>query len=122
MIKGSKESFVKSVPSNEAVCTNCKTEGTMNYNLFYKYYHVFFIPVFPYSKSGTLECSACKEQLSPYKLSKATRNEYEKVKKGLWPPVWHFSGIALLAIIFYLVSLSEAEQAKTTRVILQSLR
>jgi hypothetical protein len=79
------------------ICANCGTQHTMDAHIFQKYFHFFFIPLFPIKKTGTSLCTHCKQVLRQREMPRELKRSFDKVKRQIPMPVWTWAGVALLA-------------------------
>ncbi len=90
---------------DHCTCPNCRVTGTHTVTTLGRYVHLFFIPVFPLTKTRSIECDHCKKTFAQEDL---TDEMQEKLQRGLqvYPgkrPIWHGCG-CLLIIGFILTS------------------
>ncbi|MFM7022210.1 MAG: zinc-ribbon domain-containing protein [Flavobacteriales bacterium] len=78
-------------------CPDCGTKNCIDVTIYQRYYHFFFIPVFPVWKSGEIVCSVCGAQYKSKKLSGDLKLSYENVKRQSILPKYMFSGV----IVFF---------------------
>src|SRR6266496_1030346 len=93
------------------VCANCgKEEHAMSGVL--RYFHIFWIPIFPTMKQPVLECLNCKKVLTGKDVpERARRDIAEKVfTRGRVLPL--FTGLALVCVFAVFVAFGAAEQSK----------
>jgi hypothetical protein len=79
-------------------CPNCGTKNSVQMFVFQKFAHVFWIPMFPMSKTVVTECSHCKQVLRKEEFPPRFRDSYEILKSKSKTPIWTFSGLVLFAI------------------------
>ncbi|MEY8021654.1 hypothetical protein AB8P51_12540 [Muriicola sp. SD30] len=99
IIFGLRASHIGSVEVNGSACTYCQNSGTQNISQFGRYFHIFWIPMFPAGKSTFSECVHCKRTIRKKEFSSELKNEYEINKSKIKRPVWHWSGLILLGIL-----------------------
>ncbi|AUP77359.1 zinc-ribbon domain-containing protein [Flavivirga eckloniae] len=86
-------------------CPNCESQNSFIATTFGKYLHVFWIPLFPLSKTTILECKHCKKSYNqneiPTEINKALlkENKLNPVKA----PLWHGCGGLILIVLFLVV-------------------
>lgn len=106
-IKDGKFSYVK--------CPHCGNEVTMNYAVFGKYAHLYWIPFFPTGKVIVLECNHCRSTFNLKDLDQHTKDKFKQEldKYPAKTPVYHFSAAIILALIigfsFYMSSRNDDE-------------
>ena len=81
-------------------CPNCGTSNSVEMYVFQKYAHIFWIPLFPTGKTAVSECSHCKQVLKQKEMPAPLKASFDNVKAQAKTPIWTFSGLALIAILF----------------------
>ena len=83
-----------------AICPNCKEPGTLQHNVFSKHTHIFWIPLFPYGKTGISVCRNCGFKIEGKKqMAEDVLREYSELKSDARPAVWQFSGLIIIALL-----------------------
>lgn len=122
---GTKASNIKNGQVINVDCPHCETNTSMNYAVFGKYAHVYWIPFFPIGKTTVAECNNCKRTFEYSELPQPiqTKLDREKEKDGAKTPIWMFSGLGVIAVLVaigYVVSgqteKKEAEYLKAPKV------
>ncbi|RKE57394.1 zinc-ribbon domain-containing protein [Sphingobacterium detergens] len=87
--------------SNAAVgtCNYCNTAGSLYASKQVKYFHIFWIPIFPYSTEIISVCDHCKKvnyqrEIDPQTLATIRSSGMPKT------PVGYFSGLILIGLFF----------------------
>lgn len=90
-----------------AKCLACDSENISLVG-YVRYYHIFWIPTFPYKKPICIECSDCKAKFEreAYITSLPSQNIIFKT------PWWSFSGAAILAVLIVLSYFNSLENHK----------
>lgn len=93
------------------VCESCGKEEHATFGVL-RYFHVFWIPVFPTMKQLVLECTHCKKVLRGKEVPERVRRDIgEKIfTRGRVLPL--FSGLAIVALLATSVAWAGAEQSK----------
>jgi hypothetical protein len=93
------------------VCANCGKEEHAMYGVL-RYFHVFWIPVFPTMKQPVLECLHCKKVLTGKEVpERARRDIAEKVfTRGRVLPL--FTGLALIAVLAVFIGIGAAAESR----------
>ncbi|PIE97303.1 MAG: hypothetical protein CR988_08350 [Treponema sp.] len=102
---GIKEKPLKTKNINTVWCSSCSKRGFISFSMFSKYFHIFWIPIFPVFRWGYSECSYCNNRLEPKVMPEDLKEEYKKFKKEAKFKIWQFSGViavVLLFLFFYL--------------------
>ncbi|MGS2738198.1 zinc-ribbon domain-containing protein [Sinomicrobium sp. M5D2P17] len=88
-------------------CPYCKNINTFVATTFGKYFHIFWIPLFPFSKTTILECSHCKKNYAEHELPEDLKralvksNELDPPKR----PLWHGCGCLMMGSVLLLIGL-----------------
>lgn len=100
-------------------CTNCGTQNSIEFYIFQKYAHVFWIPFFPVGKTAVSQCDHCKQVLKLKEMPSSLKATYENLKAQTKTPIWTFSGLALVAILISIgVVTAQRDDAKNAKLIL----
>jgi hypothetical protein len=85
-------------------CPFCEKNNSTSLFVYSRYYHVFWIPVFPYSKEAFALCSECKTKRSELKFGPKLVSEYRDCKKRFRHPWWTWSWtIIFISVILAIV-------------------
>lgn len=102
IIYGTKGTHLKSGKVINVNCPNCSENSTMNYSIFGKYAHVYWIPFFPYTRLTFMECNHCKMTFEERSFTDEMKTKLgrEKEKSGkIFFPFWMFSGVILVGAL-----------------------
>lgn len=83
-------------------------------NVFQKYAHVFWIPMFPTGKTGGSQCSNCGQVLKYNYMPDALRASYERVKDNAGTPIWAYSGLGAIVLIIAAVAINDGKKTEAT--------
>jgi hypothetical protein len=97
---GTRSSSIQNGVIRNVDCPHCQTNTQMNYSIFGKYAHIYWIPLFPIGKQQILECNHCK---ATYELKNLPENIKQKFysEQKLNPaktPITHFSLLIIIGI------------------------
>ncbi|MBT8185580.1 MAG: zinc-ribbon domain-containing protein [Eudoraea sp.] len=107
IIFGLRASNIGSVKVDGSSCSYCQNTGTQNITQFGRYFHVFWIPVFPLGKSTFSECVHCKKTMRKKEFTSELKNVYDNSKSEINRPVWHWTGLILIGLLiatFYILT------------------
>jgi hypothetical protein len=79
---------------------------------FSRYFHIFWIPVFPYKKEAITQCNHCKQILNKKEFSSDLLSQYEEMKANIKKPYWQYIGAVLFAVLIISVIASIREDNK----------
>lgn len=120
IIFGSNSSHLKSEHLTEAPCPHCNTTDSIDISIFGKYAHVFWIPTFPLGKTGVSQCSHCQQTLKEKEMPPTFKDAFKTFKKTLKTPIWHFSGLLLIAIFLGWAFMAGSQNDKNNLMYIQS--
>lgn len=101
IIFGTKEKFIKQGLLSNVNCTECKEHVTMHYLVEAKYFHLYWIPFFPYKKNTYVICNECDTEFKRKQFSESIKTKLER-ENELHPArfkIWMFSGLLILAAL-----------------------
>ncbi|HZY38853.1 MAG TPA: zinc-ribbon domain-containing protein [Mucilaginibacter sp.] len=93
-------------------CPNCRATNSIHITVYQRYAHIFWIPMFPLNKTGTSVCSNCRQVLKLGDMPPGLRLAYDNIKSHTKIPVWHFSGLGLIAAVFIVIAISDKNKAE----------
>lgn len=94
---GRKAHHLKLQEDSSQNCSKCGSQRTA-ISLFQKYFHVFWMPVFPIKKEAASQCLNCKQVLVEKKFPAAHLQIAQALKRGVKTPFWTFIGGFLLVL------------------------
>jgi zinc-ribbon family len=93
-------------------CSNCNTKDSIEMYTFSRYFHIFWIPIFPYRKEAVTQCNHCKQVLNKKQFSADLLSLYDEMKMNIKTPYWQFIGIGLFAVLIIAITFSIKEDNK----------
>lgn len=102
ILYGTKATSIKTGQIRNVDCPDCQTNCSMNYNVFGKYGHVYWIPFFPVDRITLTECNSCKKTFEYKDLPENVKNKFkkEREREPLRYPIWMFTGIFIIIGLF----------------------
>ena len=85
-------------------CPHCEEHNTTYIVVYSVYYHMFWIPIFPYEKEAVANCSECGFRRDEIKFGPNLIKEFTEKKRGYKHPWWTWSFI-LFCIFLVLVAI-----------------
>ncbi len=76
-------------------CPFCEQNNSTKITVLATYYHIFWIPFFPYSKEAVADCSKCNSSRNELKFGPKLVNEFKENKKKFKYPFWTWSWIII---------------------------
>lgn len=104
---GTSEKEVKSGKISNVICDYCQENVNMYYTITSRYFHLYFVPLFPFKRNTVLACESCEtvfisKRFSTIQKSKLQRENELKPARN---PVWMYSGVLLLTLLIPLAFL-----------------
>lgn len=96
-----------------APCSQCQ-HGSATLWGFSRYFHIWYIPLFPFQKMFVLECQSCKKTSEKKEWQETVRNTIQSKASNYKTPIWAFAGLFLGAAIFGAVSFNSMQSKRMT--------
>lgn len=101
-----KSTLKNQYPLQDCTCPSCHQNNTMVAGTIARYFHFFFIPVFPTSKDNVAVCNHCKGSFSYSQFTDEMKQSFD-TQQTAHPnstPVWHGCGcfIILIGIVCFI--------------------
>ena len=99
---GTRASKIKERKIRKTICSHCNTQDSYIVSTYSKYFHFFWIPIFPFSKTHIAECTHCKKSYAKHEFTQEMNaslqkeNEINPAKK----PIWQGIGCIILILLF----------------------
>lgn len=105
---GTRATRIDAIDLHNATCPHCNSQNTLVATKYGRYFHIFFLPIFPTSEKTIVECRHCYKSYEGESFAKVNPNNHEE-KVALIEtkrPLWHSCGCLLIVLIiaFSLVS------------------
>lgn len=110
---GTRAKVIPSRTLEHMACENCGNRTLQPYTM-YRYFHIFWVPCFPFKKQIATECTHCQNSWVNKEVTPATRAAIARENKSSNPPAYLFAGLALIALFVGYVVHSERAQDKAT--------
>jgi len=98
----------KKISSETAMekCPNCGNQFCVDVIIYQKWFHLFWVPIFPNGKVGVSQCSKCNQVLMANQMSPNIKMTHDHLLKQAKAPIWTYSGIALIVglMVFFTIS------------------
>ena len=98
IIFGLRSGSFKPVAVPAASCGYCHSTGTVHLYFARRYFHIFWIPIFPAGKTGMSECSHCKQSLRQVQMSPTLQNSYTAASRQVKTSPKYFAGLILIGL------------------------
>jgi hypothetical protein len=88
---GTDEIFVK--------CASCEETTTADIMVYSKYFHIFWLPIFPFEKTAMTICSRCGLKREGISLDSKSILNSKEVKAHFKHPWWTYIGVMLFGLL-----------------------
>lgn len=112
IIYGTNGAHVRTAPLPDAACPGCATSGTLQLSVFSRYAHIYWIPLFPYSKPAVLQCGHCQQAWEEKHVPSELREPARTLRKETRAPLWHWSGLGVLAALIGWGAIASSQDAR----------
>jgi hypothetical protein len=116
---GSKSANIKNDRVSNIECQNCGNNVSMNYNIFQRYVHIYWIPLFPVQKITILECNSCKATFDLNDLTSINKQKIERSNGKTPTPFWMFSGTFIIAVIVIAIFINTLKTDSDSKIFIQ---
>lgn len=99
IIYGSNATKIGEFNIGSSKCDYCENTGTQHISVFGKYAHIYWIPFFPVGKKAVAECFHCKRTIEQSEFPSDLFSKYQEAKSQVRRPVWHWTGVGLIAAL-----------------------
>ena len=118
IIYGWRNKLSASKPVVSANCTACG-KGPLHATTNFRYFHIYWIPIFPFARSLWLTCDACQGTFEPKKEDPQFAMLSGSIQKESFPP-FLFSGLVLAALLLGGLYHSNEQSQKRYQAIVQA--
>ena len=98
IIFGTKGAHVRTEPLPGATCPTCTAPETLQLSVFSRYAHIYWIPLFPFSKPTLAQCTQCLSTWEQQHMPLEVRGAAQQLKEGVAAPIWHWAGLAIIGL------------------------
>ncbi len=109
---GTKSKHIKNDRISNVDCPNCNTAVSMNYSVYEKYAHIYWIPFFPIKKLTFAECNSCKKTFEQKEFSEPIKQKIHYSIGRISSPIWMYSGVFIIGALFLYAIYSSAQRGK----------
>ena len=101
---GTRASKIKERKIRRTTCSYCNSQDSFIIATFSKYFHFFWIPILPFSKTHIAECTHCKKTYAQNEFTHEMHaaiqkeNETNPAKR----PIWQGIGCIILILLFFI--------------------
>ncbi|SRR5690554_4339760 len=105
IIYGWRAKILKEAPLTNIECENCK-ECASHIGIASHYFHLFWIPCFPYAKRVVIACNYCGKVTKEKQMSPDFKSKISEIKAAAPTPKYLFSGLGILAALACFIAFS----------------
>lgn len=99
IIFGTRARTLKPKESKSYDCDYCNTKGSVTFSFIARYFHIFWIPIFPTSKKGISQCSHCKQVLYENEMGPRMKQDYADAAASAKRPITHYFGLFVIGLL-----------------------
>lgn len=109
---GTKPTHLNTEKVSNYKCEHCKELNTTSISVYSKYFHLYWIPLFPYSKMTIATCDNCETETKKKNFTEQLKLSYSNIKSNSKTPIWHFTGLIIIGLLFIFMQYSSKQTAK----------
>jgi hypothetical protein len=102
-IYGSRKKMIGASEAFLYKCPYCEETNTTSIAFFSNYYHIFFIPIFPFGKEAYASCSHCGAARSDNKFGPELVKQAKEVEGKFKPPFYLYAWLILFVAFILLI-------------------
>ncbi|HEX6426483.1 MAG TPA: hypothetical protein VF008_02310 [Niastella sp.] len=103
IIFGTRTSSYRKNNAISSQCSHCGNPASIHLQFATRYFHIFWIPIFPIGTIGLSECTHCKKAMYRNEMPPAMQVVYKEARQKSKTPLKFFSGLLLAGVFFVLV-------------------
>ncbi|MCP4437568.1 MAG: zinc-ribbon domain-containing protein [Aureispira sp.] len=100
---------------SNAKCPSCQKHESLETVAFTQYAHLYWIPFFTLGKKKAVVCESCGYEPKDKELSSIAKEQADRLKADVNIPIWHFAGVALIAIVALIGIISSNQNSKMVK-------
>lgn len=112
IIYGYNSSVIASHKEPHLKCPKCNVQHTIHFYSVGKYATLFWIPMFPIGTKTTAICENCQAEISKKQFPSNFSLALQKLKDSRRRPIWHYSGLGIVAILVTLFYFNDQQHKK----------
>jgi len=117
---GTNGAHVRTAPLPDVACPSCDTAGSLNVSVFSRYAHIYWIPLFPYSKPLVAQCSHCQQAWEEKALPPAISGPAKDLKKETRAPLLHWAGLGIILVLLGFGAVAGARNDREDKAFLEA--
>ena len=102
IIYGTGEKKLKTSQNRSYRCPECGENG-ISFYFFQKYFHLFWIPVFPIGRRSVAACDKCSIVYKEDRIPRELKSDFSDIKSTTKVPPYLFIGLALIITGIFLI-------------------
>jgi hypothetical protein len=119
VIYGWRGSVVSGGQIQDMECPNCGNNLYQTFGIL-QYFHIFWIPLFPYSRKPGMECQNCKHTQVGKEIRDPTRGKIKASVFTMARTAPKFAGLALVAAFVAFIAVRESREAEQERLYMEN--
>lgn len=103
---GNRSVKLKSEKILNQLCSNCNSANSLEFNVYGKYFHIWFVPMIPTHKTGFKECTKCNNAIEFNNTKQNSKSRYYSLVNKTSYPYWFYAGgvvtvLGIIAMVYY---------------------
>ncbi len=91
----------------KTLCPHCGAEGDIEYQVFRRHAHLYWIPFFPLNKVGIAQCNSCQESFEVKSMSEDMLCDYREIEREAKGKLWQWTGVLIILAAFFYVQIRD---------------
>lgn len=100
IIYGTKGTLLNSIRTKPTPCRHCNEQRPHTMSIYGKYFYIYWIPFFPFSKKGISECNHCKVSYDYDEMNEPLQRAFDNLKADTKSPLKHWIGLLIIGLLF----------------------
>ncbi len=119
---GTNGALIRTEPLPAIPCPACATTGALKLSVFSRYAHIYWIPLFPYSRPTVVQCDHCQQGWDGKALPAALQPAVQEARQSIRAPWWHWSGLGIIAVLIGVGIVANSRDARANKAYLAAPR
>jgi hypothetical protein len=89
-------------------CPSCEVHTPTDLMVYSRYFHIYFLPISPYSKEAYVVCNKCGSKRSGLPFDRDLFSNYNEIRSRFRHPFYTYAGVAIFGGIILLAMVMRA--------------
>ena len=105
LIYGRKKAYIN-IGEINIKCPSCESHNWADMMVYSYYYHIFWVPIFPFDKEASVACQKCGLRRHELSFSERLISNFDEIKDKYRHPWYTYIGIGAFTLLIVLVVLA----------------